>query len=241
MLFVVKRFFAIAFFVLAGSGVMLRAVPGHAQSESPPETASENPYGSGLGLTIELTNSGFGLGGYYKQAVSPAFSLLGELNINAGKDESEATFSNAFGQRIIEGKANYLLMMPVHIGLQQRLFSESIEANFRPFLQLSAGPTLGYEYPYFEDQNDNGEYDLGDEPRYDALGGLFKGDFRFGVGALITLGAHFGWSQRTTRGVRIGYRLNYFPKGIQLLEPANSEPQYYFGTPTITILFGRIF
>lgn len=207
------------------------------------ETKSDpHPYGSGAGVEILLTNSGFGLGGYDKRAVSPSLSVIGEMNLSAGKDESEGAFFNRFGQRFIRGKANYLLMVPARIGLQKRLFRRRIEPNFRPFVQVSAGPTGGYVYPYFEDENGNGRYDGNSvDTRHDVFSGLLKGHVRMGAGVLVAVGAHFGWSQKNTRGVRIGYRFDYFPEGVQLLEPAANDAQRFLGSPTIAVRFGRVF
>lgn len=205
-----------------------------------PADADGNPYGTGAGAAITLTNSGFNVGGYYRQALVNTTSLLVEASLGAGKDDRETGLSNIYGERIIPDKANYLLMLPLQLGVQRRLFHSQIENNFRPFLQVSGGPTLGWEYPYFEDINGNGEYDAGREPRHDYFGGLLKGEMKAGLGMLIGLGAHFGRSLKRSRGVRIGYRLDYFPGGIQLLEPADHETQQLFLSPVITLTFGRV-
>ncbi len=94
----------------------------------------------------------------YKHAVSPASSLFAEVSFAPGKDEREFKFSNYF-RSTIPNKANYLLIAPVQIGVQRRLFRNEIENNFRPFLQLGAGPSFGWEYPYFRDCNDDGRFD----------------------------------------------------------------------------------
>lgn len=204
------------------------------------EEEKEHPYGTGLGAEVLLTNSGFGLGGYYHRALTASMSFLIEMSLGAGKDEREVAFFNRFGQKDIPNKANYLLMLPAQIGVRQRLFKESIEDNFRPYLQLSSGPTLGWEYPYFRDENGNGVLDDG-EKVYDALGALPKGHVRLGIGGTVALGAQFGRSRKTTQGVRLGYTFTYFFEGIQLLEPDVQEARHFFGSPTISILFGRLF
>ena len=229
--------------------------PAEARQAEPADPADDNPYGSGISATILLTNSGFGLGGNYRYALSSGVSMLVELSIGAGKDEREVAFFDRFGRRDIPHKANYLLMVPVQIGLEKRVFRNDIEDNFRPYWQFSAGPTLGWEYPYFQDCNGDGSYNRsadcnGDgeiasgegERTYDAIGALIKGSFRFGIGGTLALGAHFGRSQKLTQGVRIGYTFTYFLKdGIQLLEPSIQEAQHGFGTPTISVFFGRLF
>ncbi len=216
-------------------------LPGPLQARQADSTGdAENPYGTGLGGQVLLTNSGFGLGGYYHRALTGSTSLLLELSLGAGKDEREVAFFDRFGRKDIPNKAHYLLMMPVQIGFLERLFQEAIEDNFRPYVQLSAGPTLGWEYPYFRDENGNDVLDPG-EKVYDALSALPRGHLRPGVGGTLALGAHFGRDRHLTQGLRIGYTFTYFVDGIQLLEPTVQKARHFFGTPTITLLFGRLF
>lgn len=223
-----------------------------AQSRSVrPDTASValNPYGTGIGLAIALTNSGFGFGGYYQYAVSSRSSLMAEFQLAAGKDEREEKFFSYFGNSYVPDKANYFLMLPIHVGAQRRLFVDTIEDNFRPFLQVLVGPTLGWEYPYFRDCNGNGILDQGlecedggVERQYDSISALFRGRSRLGAGGLLALGAHFGFSKKMTQGVRIGYAINYFFQDVHLLEPDVPDgTRRFFGSPTISLVFGRLF
>ena len=197
-------------------------------------------YGSGLGFEVAVTNSGFGLGGYYARAVNPSLSFVAELVIGPEKSEREVKFLGA--PSYIPDKANYLVRVPVRIGLQRRLWKEYIEDNFRPYVQLTLGPTLGWQYPYFDDDNGNGTFDEDSERRYDGLGSLFKGELRMGFGGLLGIGAHFGENSRLAQGVRIAYSFNYFFEPIQLLEQEeNVQPARYFGSPAISITFGKLF
>jgi hypothetical protein len=207
----------------------------------------KNPYGSGAGMEVILTNSGFGLGGYYKRALTPTTSFMAEITLAPGKDEREFKFSSYF-RTSIPNKANYLLMMPVQVGLMRRLFREQIEDNFRPFFQLTGGPTLGWEYPYFKDCNADGKFDSDtqvegcEERSYDAITSIPRGEFRLGWGGIAAVGAHFGRGTRLAQGVRLGYAFTYFRRPIQLLEPdIMGGSQRFFGTPTISVTFGRLF
>ena len=224
----------LACLLLAFSSTAVRA-----QDQESDSAKQRNEYGSGIGLQILLSNSGFGLGGYYHREITPSTSFMTEISIGAGKDEKESKFFR-FGSSYIPYKANYMLMMPVQAGIIQRLFSEVIEDNFRPYVQVTAGPTLGWEYPYFDDENGNGEYDSAEERTYDSIGAIPKGEFRFGLGGTVALGAHFGLSKRVTQGVRIGYAFTHFFQGIQLMEPQVEDAQRNFGTPTITLTFGKL-
>lgn len=195
-------------------------------------------FAQSFGGQVVLTNSGFGLGGHLRLALQGA-SLLSEVSIAAGKDAREVAFFDRFGRRDVLNKANYLLMMPVHVGIEKRLFADSIEDDFRPFVMAIAGPTLGWEYPYFDDANENGLLDQG-EGTYDALSSLPKGRLRPGLGGTIAIGAHFGRDRGLSQGVRIGYTFAHFRDGIQLLEKGIKPPQRSFGTPSILFYFARL-
>ena len=225
--------------------IALGAAPVRAQSTNPgpaAEPAAEravNPYGSGMGLSLMLTNSGFGIGGYYQRAFSRTSSFFAEASLSAGKDEREwRLFSYyGYGRSEIPYKANYLLMLPVNLGVQRRLFQESIRDNFRPYMQLTAGPSFGWTWPYFEDANGNGVYER-DERVYDSIAAIPKGSPRFGLGGGIAFGAFFGSSRKVTQGIRLGYSFSYFFEDVQLL--TNKPPQHFFGTPTISLIFGKL-
>lgn len=225
-------------FLLLTSYSFSKATP-KATLEDTLRTVSFNPYGTGAGFSLLLTNSGFGVGGYYRQAISRRVSLLAEFSIGSGKDEKEQKFITFFGQSVIPNKKNYLLILPVHVGIQHRVFAESIRENFRPYIQVSGGPVLGWVSPYFRDENGNGRRDP-QEKIYDSIGALPKGQARFGVGGTFALGAFFGFSKRTTQGIRMGYTFVYFTREVQLMETHIRPPQHFFGTPFISLVFGRI-
>lgn len=221
---------------------LLLAAPVVAQEESrgTPEESEEPTYGTGAGFEILLTNNGFGLGGYYSRRVTSTLSVLLDLSLGAGKDERELKFSNRFGTGFIPNKRNYLLMLPLQLGVQQRLFADAIEDNFRPYLYFATGPTFGWEYPYFDDIDGDDRYDGDIDRRYDVISAFPRGRLRMGVGGTVALGANFGLSRRVTQGVRVGYAFHYFFEPIQLLEPDVKAPQRFFQTPIITISFGRL-
>ncbi len=225
--------------------VLLLAVPlslpaeAYAQSSDARRDTTAHRYGSGAGFQVVVTNSGFGLGAYLSRSLSRQYSFIAEMTIGSEKSDREVKFFG-LGQSFIPDKANYFLRIPVRIGVQRRLWEDYIEDNFRPYLQFTTGPTLGWIYPYFDDANGNETYDR-EERRYDGFGSLLKGEFRLGVGGVIGLGANFGENSRLTQGVRISYSFNYFFNTIQLLESDEQiEPARYFGSPTISITFGRL-
>ncbi len=213
------------------------ARPLRAQSE---DGASRPLYGNGIGLNIALTNSGFALGGFWQRALTTDYTFITEFTLGAGKDGREQRFFNFWGESFIPGKANYLLMIPVQVGIQRRLFADEIQDNFRPFLHFSAGPTLGWVSPYFKDLNGDGVRDS-NERSYDSISALPRGKARLGAGGTVAMGASFGRSRKATQSLRFGLSVIYFPSGVELMEKGirKSGPQEFFVSPTIGLSFGR--
>ncbi|MBN4056208.1 hypothetical protein JYT20_00645 [Rhodothermus sp. AH-315-K08] len=215
-------------------------LPEAVQAQSPETYDADQArrYAQSIGGLIILTNSGFGLGGHMRVAAG-SLSLIAEMSLGAGKDAREVAFFDRFGRRDVLNKANYFLMLPLHVGIEKRLFADRIEDDFRPFVLIMAGPTLGWEYPYFTDANDNGILDEG-EKTFSSISAIPKGSLRPGFGATVAIGAHFGSGSGMKQGVRIGYTFARFRKGIELLERGIQEPQTFFGTPSIIVYFARL-
>ena len=223
--------------------ISLGMSPVWAQQDQPNTTKGpNNPYGNGIGLNIALTNSGFGIGAYYQRALTNTSSLIAEFSLGSLKDEQEQRFFGYFGESIIPNKQNYLLALPILVGVQKRLFQESIQDNFRPYVQVSLGPTLGWISPYYEDLNNNNVRDSQPqfERSYDILRAFPKGSAKLALGGTIAIGANFGISRKVTQGLRFGYTFNYFFNEIQLMEPRIKDGQRFFGTPSIIFTFGRL-
>ncbi len=222
---------------------LILGMSGFAVAQDTPTSAVKkeriNPYGNGIGLHIALTNSGFGLGGYWQRELSMTSSLIAEFSIIGLKDEREQRFFGFFGESIIPNKQNYLHTIPILVGVQKRLFSDAIKENFRPFAQASVGPTLGWLAPYYNDLNEN-QVRENNERSFDVISAFPKGELRMGVGGTIAIGANFGLSRKVTQGIRFGYTFTYFFSDISLLEPRVKDSQRFFGTPTITLTFGRL-
>jgi hypothetical protein len=214
------------------------ALPAGAQGFGPavPEALADTArFGAGLALT--LTNDGFAAGGVLRAPVGPSTAFFLEATLGAGKDEREQEFFiGLFGDTVIPFKRHYFLQMPIQFGIEQRLFRESIEDTVRPFVQLGAGPAIGYQWPYFDDINENGIRNANEE-LLGYFGGMGEGEFRFGIGGRAAVGAYFGRTGRTTRAIRFGYAGTYYFKEVELLEldPIVENPsRRYFGSPIVS-------
>jgi hypothetical protein len=199
-------------------------------------------YGSGVSGAFLLTEFGLGAGGALRAGVGRGTSLLVEASLGAGRDEREQQFFvGLFGETVTPLKRNYALLLPVTVGVEQRVFRHAIEDSFRPFVEVTGGPALGYQWPYFDDVDGDGVRD-DDEERLGPWGGLGRGQFRFGVGGTFAVGAYFGRG-RTARGLRFGYAASYFPTPIDLLEedPDVERPsRRFFGTPVVSFHLLRL-
>jgi len=214
--------------------LVLFLVGGQALGQSPDTLQGRPKYG----MQLLLTNSGFGLGAYMSKALSPHHAVTAELSISAAKDEREVAFFDRFGQRDVPNKANYLLEIPLLVGGEKRLFEDKIEDNFRPFISASAGPLLGWVYPYFDDDNNNGVFDEG-ESTHGVLSGIMNGHVQAGFATSLAVGARFGEPGSSGYGVRIGYRLSYYLDEIALLEESIKAGSRKFGTPLVVVYFGQ--
>lgn len=201
------------------------------------DTLTVRPFTEGIGGSVLLTNHGFGIGALARTGIFEQTSLVIEVSLGAGKDEREQEFfAGPFGETVTPFKRNYFLMLPVTAAIEQRLWTDTIEDNFRPFVQLGVGPVLGYQWPYFDDLNENGIRDP-DEPLRGPLN-FSGGSFRYGLSGIVSLGAYFGDAGANTIGVRIGYAMQYFTEPVDLMEPRpeiENASRQWFGSPVITI------
>ncbi len=209
-----------------------------AQQSEPLREPGEQEAPRGLGAQVLLTNAGFGLGGYVRKLLRDDQTATLEISLSAAEDEREVSFFDRFGDRDVPNKRTYLVEVPILIGLERRLFRPFIEDNFRPYFHIAGGPVLGWNYPYFRDQNGNDTFDEG-ERTFGVLSGMFKGHLVPGLGLSVSIGANFGELEGLTQGVRLGFRMNVYNEAIELLEPAVKAPDNVLTTPFIMFHFGR--
>ena len=222
---------------------------------------------NGMGFRLHLNNFGFGIGGEYRRVLSRYTKGTLEFQINNVRDESEQSFQGYWGYTVIPNKYNRVLSFPLMLGLSQRIFAETLADNFRLFVQASGGPVAAFVYPYY----DHDLFNMGFRPQfqglsqrhYDVFQGWGDGFFTFGAAGQVSIGANLGGDFGNIQTIRIGYYFNYFPDGIQVMEPYRPgdnierfnfdlppelqapgvlEPaagrQKFFGTPHITFVFG---
>lgn len=175
-----------------------------------------------------------------------------------------------FGQQIVPNKYQRAFAFPLMLGMRQRLFADKVQEEYRFFLSAGAGPVASFTYPYFDDRNNNGfreQFAEYFEPVNDIFTGLGDGTWHLGLATELKFGIDFGRTFSNVTSVELSYYINYFPNGIQMMMPNQPdlrenvppgespfqfdndgelllEPffdaQSFFGTPQITITFGRL-
>lgn len=178
-----------------------------------------------------------------RRHLSDDLSFTLEASVGLGKDEREQQFFTGFlGDTVTPLKRNYALLLPLHAGFEWRILRRQIEPNFRPFIHVAAGPTIAFQWPYFNDANENGIREDG-EDRHGAFGGISDLKPLGGIGGMVALGAYLGDSRRSAQGVRIGFEINHFFRDVELLEPredVDNPSRKTFATPVISFHLVRL-
>ena len=179
------------------------------------------------GVDILLANNGFGLGGFYRHQYSE--DLFGTLTIGFSEvnDPNEVQVETIYGQTYVPGKINRFLMIPIHVGVQYRLFADDIVDNFRPYVNAAVGPTIVCTTPY----------DL------EFFSSIKYGQAYYTAGGYVGFGAFFGSDRGTLTGINIRYYFEYFQQGIASMQnPDGSvEKMKDFGGFFITLNLGSPF
>ena len=175
-----------------------------------------------------------------------------------------------FGQQVIPNKYQRGLAIPLMGGIRHRLFARQVQDNYRFYVSGAAGGVFAFTFPYFKDLNQNGyrerfiDYF---ENTNDVFSGWKNGSWHLGLSGEATIGIDFGSNFSKISRLQFGYMFYYFPEALQMMMPNQPIPvinpgpdqypyelnpdgslkmqpffgtQSYFGTPTITLSFGRM-
>jgi hypothetical protein len=197
-----------------------RSIPASGQVDTIDQNLNRR---NALGLDLLVSNSGFGLGGFYRRQYTDDLYGFGAFSISEVKDDREIELYNPYtGETFVPDKVNRFLLIPLFFGVQDRLFREDIADNFRPYITAAVGPTLVYSAPY-------------DREFFNSLG---HGQAHFTVGGYVGFGAFFGFDQNTLMGVSLRYYFVPLKNQIESLEGVYLKQ---FGGFFITINVGTVF
>ena len=221
------------------------AGPAAAQPAEPPPLPDTTAarFGSSTALALRLSEDGLGAGAEARTRLTDDLSFVFETALAAARDEREQQFFvGLLGETVTPLKRSYAVLVPLHLGLERRLFRQAVEDNVRPFVALTAGPTFAVQWPYFDDRNGDGLRDAG-EDRLGAFDGLGAARVRLGAGGTLAIGVAAGGARRAVQSLRFGFTAHVFPARVDLLEPqpgVASPSRRTFWTPTVSFNVGRL-
>jgi hypothetical protein len=261
-----KQMYPFRYVAIMMALVLIGSIPATAQireSIEPPglppakaKTAYQEGLRTGWMGNIVLTDNGFAVGTEIRKISGPFTELLVSLEAGGLRDPREQIFNSFYFGQITPNKYKRVASMPLNIGLRQRLFADAFDDNFRLNVVMQAGPTLAFSYPYFEDRDGNGIRDT-DEFYNDVFKGWKDGEFQLGGAGKAAITIDFGDRFKRVSSFQFGYQLQYFPDGIQIMQPnayqvvfgpggfpeleviKGASKESFFGSPVISLSFGR--
>ena len=176
-----------------------------------------------LGMDIMFGDAGFGLGAFYRKQINVKWTAFADFSFSETKDDREFEYIDYFGNVITIGKKNRVFQMPLNLGVQYRLFENSIADNLRPFLCAAAGPTLLVTTPYQEEFFNSFAY----------------AQTKYAVGGYVGFGANFGLDKSSLVGITFKY---YYSKilygGVESLAGREkTEIQGFFITLNLGMMY----
>lgn len=193
------------------------------------------------GLDIMLSNNGFGLGAFYRYELTDEFSLMFNLAFSDVKDDAEVEQYDYYGNSIVPDKINRLLLIPLTVSVQYRLFKDDITDNLRPYVTAGLGPTMILVAPYAHPTTyyaPDSSFYITDPGKIDFFTSLKYGKLRYTVGGFIGAGAFFGSDKGSITSLSVKYFLAPFPGGIEVMKNGYMKS---FGGLFITLTFGGVF
>lgn len=199
------------------------------------------PFRNAIGVDIMLSNNGFGAGAFLRHEFSDALSGFAQIAISDVKDEEEVEYFNQYtGQSYTPGKINRLLLLPVTIGVQYRLFKDDIVDNFRPYVTAGLGPSAIMVAPYSNPIKISDPV-MGNFTYYEQIDffkSLKKAQMKYALGGYIGAGAYFGLDKGTLTGVSLRYYYIPYRPGVESMEGVRIKR---FGGFYITLNFGSLY
>lgn len=156
-----------------------------------------------IGADIVFSEGGVGLGSFYKHNLSESLTFITTFSITEAKDDNEFTYVDPFTlQTFTTGKKNRIFLIPFTLGMQYRLFRESLLDNLRPFIDMGVGPSFVITTPYEEE----------------FLKAFGRAHNNLALGGYIGFGANFGIDKSSLVGLNIRYYfVHLFNDGVESL------------------------
>lgn len=192
---------------------------GELAPERPPEIFPNNAWG----VDVMFCEGGFGLGTFLRKSLATDLTGFIDFSISETKDEREVTYIDYFGNSFTPDKVNRAFQLPINLGIQYRMFSESLTENLRPYLTFGVGPTLIITTPY-------------DKEFFNAFG---YAQTKYAIGGYVGFGANMGMSKSNLIGLNVRYYYTYvFGDGIENL---TNNFRKDFGQFALTLTVGIMY
>lgn len=173
------------------------------------------------GLSLILSNNGFGVGGFYEHNLSRNISFFTNLYISGARNTDEFEYYDPWtGQIFIPGKINRIYIFPLTFGISQSFLTGLFNTNFTPYINLGIGPTFILTTPYEKEFFSSFQY-----ARFYVRLGIFIGT---GVNIPVTDLSYIGISARQF----------WIPFGGNGLESVKDKPITDFGGFFLGLNFG---
>ena len=193
---------------------------GEVAPQKPLEVFPSNAWG----MDIMVGDAGFGLGTFLRKQLDVKWTATADISVSEAKDEREFEFYDYFlGTFVTANKKNRIFQIPLNLGMQYRLFENSITDNLRPYLNAAVGPTLIVTTPYADEF-------------FNAFG---KAQAKYAVGGYIGFGANFGLDKSSLLGINVRYYYSQvLGDGVESLEgKVRKNIQGFFITLNLGLMY----
>lgn len=188
-----------------------------------PERQEDQFPSNSWGVDLMFGEGGFGIGTFFRKDFAGDLTGFIDISFSESKDEREFQYVDFFGNTFTIGKVNRVFIIPMNVGLQYRLFQESLTSTLRPYVNFGLGPTLVITTPY-------------EKEFFSAFG---EAESRIAAGAYVGLGANFGSSKSNLVGVNFRYYyIHLFGDGVENLEDKfRNNLAHFYLTINIGIMY----
>jgi len=192
---------------------------------------SERSIKNALGADILFSGSGWGFGAFYHRKVFDNGTVFANFGLSGRRNTDELEDAWLGAIPVVSSKVNRLFMIPMTFGVQYRLFAESLQESFRPFVATGVTPTIILSTPYLRFSEEGVRY-------YEFFESFGYTESYFRWGAMFAIGAMFG---DPTDGSVMGVMMRYYtiPFGDGGLESVRGLPIENFGGVMLTLSIGK--
>ena len=162
---------------------------------------TEEGFNEQAGIALTMAESGSGVGGFYSLSVFKDIQLGAGLDVYFIRDSKEISvpisYTSQYPIYVTLNKVNNVYLFDLTVFFKYRMFVNTMDESFRPFISAGAGPIYGINYP---------EVEFAPEK---------KDEFAWAMGGVIGIGADINVSgPKAFLGIKAQYRFIPFKENI---------------------------